>query len=221
MVSIVNKATLIDAVKKLKADSPKRKFKQNLEVIFTLQGLNLKKPEEQVEFFTALPHGRGKQAKICALIGPELKEEATKVCDKVILQQEFAGYAADKKRTKKLAQEYDFFIAQANIMAQIAGTFGKIFGPRGKMPNPKAGCVVPPKTTLKPLYEKLQKTVKVSAKTQLQVQCRVGNEEEPEQQLAENIEALHNQLVQHLPGHETNVKATYLKLTMSKPMKVE
>ena len=150
-----------------------------------------------------------------------MKEEATKICDKVILQQEFAGYAADKKKTKKLAQEYDFFIAQANIMGQIAGTFGKIFGPRGKMPNPKAGCVVPPKATLKPLYDKLQKTVKVSAKTQPQVQCRIGNEEEPEQQLAENIEAVYNQLVQHLPGHETNVKTTYLKLTMSKPMKVK
>lgn len=216
----LEKAKILDVIKKLKADSPKRKFKQNLDVIVTLQGLNLKKPEEQVEFFAILPHGRGKPAKICALIGPELKEEATKVCDKVILQQEFSDYA-DKKKAKKLAVEYDYFIAQANIMGQIAGAFGKIFGPRGKMPNPKAGCVVPPKGALKPLYDKLQKTLKVSAKTQLQMQCRIGNEEETDAQLAENVESLLSQIIQHMPQHENNLKAVYMKLTMSKPVKVE
>jgi len=216
----LEKAKIIDTVKKLKADSKKRKFKQNVEVVITLQGLNLKKPENQVEFFATLPHVRGKPAKVCALIGPELKEEATKVCDKIILQQEFPEYA-DKKKAKKLAIEYDYFIAQANIMGQIAGTFGRVFGPRGKMPNPKAGCVVPPKGALKPLYDKLQKTLKVSAKTQLQIQCRIAHEEEPDEQIAENIEHLYNQLVQHLPNHDKNIKHVFLKLTMSKPVQVE
>ncbi len=217
---ILEKAKIVDTVKKLKADSKKRKFKQNIDVIITLQGLNLKKPDEQVEFFAALPHIRGKPAKVCALIGPELKEEATKVCDKVILQQEFVEYA-DKKKAKKLACEYDYFIAQANIMAQIASSFGKIFGPRGKMPNPKAGCVVPPKAALKPLYDKLQKTLKVSAKTQLHIQSRIGNEEDSDAQLVENIESLYNQVAQHLPNHDKNIKHVFLKLTMSKPIKVE
>lgn len=216
----LEKAKILDALKKLKADSKKRKFRQNIDVIITLQGLNLKKPDEQVEFFAILPHSRGKPAKVCALIGPELKEEATKVCDKVILQQEFPEYA-DKKKAKKLASEYDYFIAQANIMAQIAGVFGKVFGPRGKMPNPKAGCVVPPKGALKPLCDKLQKMLKVSAKTQLQVQCRIGSEEDSDAQLADNVESLCSQLAQHLPHHDTNIKQVFLKLTMSRPVKVE
>lgn len=217
----MQKTKVVETIKKLKQDSPKRKFTQNIDVVITLQDLNLKKPEEQVEFFATLPHTRGKPAKVCALIGPELKEEATKVCDKVILQQEFAEYAQDKKKAKKLATEYDYFIAQANIMAQIAGAFGKVFGPRGKMPNPKAGCVVPPKAALKPLYDKLQKTVKVSAKTQPHFQCSLGTEQTPEAELAENIEFIYNQLAQHLPQHDKNIHAVYLKLTMSKPMKVE
>lgn len=217
----VEKTKIASAIQKSKADSKKRKFKQNVEFIVTLSGLNLKKTEEQVEFFAMLPYGRGKPAKVCALIGPELKEEAEKVCDKVILQQEFAGFASDKKKTKQLAGEYDYFIAQANIMGQIAGAFGKIFGPRGKMPNPKAGCVVPPKGALKPLYDKLQKTVKVSAKIQPQIQCRIANEEDNDAHVVENIESLYNQIVQHLPQHDANVKAAYIKLTMSKPVKIE
>src|SRR3989344_1957936 len=159
-----------------------------------------------------LPRGRGKPARVCALIGAELKEEATKVCDKVILQEEFIEYINDKKKAKRLASEYQFFIAQANIMAQIAGAFGKVFGPRGKMPNPKAGCVVPPKATLKPLYDKLQKTVKVSAKLQPQVQCRVGNEAMTDEQLAQNFSTVYNQLIHSLPNGEANVKAAFLKL---------
>ena len=217
----MKKETIAAVVKKLKQDSKKRGFKQNIDLIVTLQGLNLKKPEEQMEFFAMLPHGRGKPARVCALIGAELKEEATKVCDKVILQEEFVEYINDKKKAKRLASEYQFFIAQANIMAQIAGAFGKVFGPRGKMPNPKAGCVVPPKATLKPLYDKLQKTVKVSARLQPQVQCRVGNEEENEADIVENIDSLYNQILQHLPQHDENIKHVYLKLTMSKPVKVE
>ncbi len=216
----MKKEAIAAVVNKLKQDSKKRGFKQNIDLIVTLQGLNLKKPEEQMEFFAMLPHGRGKPARVCALIGAELKEEATKVCDKVILQEEFVEYA-DKKKAKKLASEYQFFIAQANIMAQIAGVFGKVFGPRGKMPNPKAGCVVPPKATLKPLYDKLQKTVKVSAKLQPQVQCRVGNEEDNEANIVDNVDSLYNQILQHKHQHDENIKHVYLKLTMSKPVKVE
>ena len=109
----MKKETIAAVVKKLKQDSKKRGFKQNIDLIVTLQGLNLKKPEEQMEFFAMLPHGRGKPARVCALIGAELKEEATKVCDKVILQEEFAEYASDKKKAKRLASEYQFFIFHA------------------------------------------------------------------------------------------------------------
>ncbi len=100
-MNYVEKAKIAAAVKKLKTDSTKRKFKQNVDVTVVLQALNLKKTEEQIEFFASLPHIRGKPAKVCALIGPELKEEATKVCDRVILQQEFPEYANDKKKSEK------------------------------------------------------------------------------------------------------------------------
>ncbi len=215
----MEKTKFVEAIKKLKADSPKRKFTQRVEVIFSLKDLDLKKQDHQVDVFAQMPFTRGKPVKICAFVGPELKEEAMKICDKVIEQSEFHAYA-DKKKAKKLADDFDFFIAQANIMAAIASTFGKVFGPRNKMPNPKAGCVMPPKATLKPLYEKLQTTVRIAVKTQPQLQCSIGTQESSDEELVENIQALYTQLINHLPNHEQNVRATYLKFTMSKPVKV-
>lgn len=215
----MDKTKLVDAIKKLKADSPKRKFNQTVEVIFSLKDLDLKKPDQQIDLFTQLPFTRGRPFKICAFVGQELKDEAMKVCDKVIEQSEFPVYT-DKKKAKKLADDFDYFIAQANIMGAIATTFGKILGPRNKMPNPKAGCVVPPKATLKPLYDKLQKTVRIAVKTQPQLQCKVGTQETSDEELVENIQAISAHLLNHLPNHEQNIRATYLKLTMSKPIKV-
>ena len=112
----MDKNKVIETLKKLKADSKKRKFKQTVEVIFTLKNLDLKKVDQQVEFFAIVPQTRGRASKICALVGPELKEEATKVCDKVILASDFQEY--DKTKAKLLADEYDYFIAQANIMGK-------------------------------------------------------------------------------------------------------
>ena len=200
--------------------SGKRGFVQSVDLVVPLIGLDLKKPEHQADFFIELPHGSGKKLKVCALIGPELQPEAKSACDGMVLQDEFANYGRNKKLTKKLVRQYDFFIGQANIMPQIASTFGRVLGPKGKMPNPKAGCVVPPKATLKLLVEKLQKIVHVSARAVPIVQCKVGNESMSDEALAANVVAIYDQLIHVLPAGEQNVKAAFVKLTMGPPVKV-
>lgn len=214
----MEKTNVLNALKHIKEQSKKRTFVQTVDLIINLQGLDLKKPEEQVDFFTQLPHTTGKKIKTCAFVGPELKDESEKNCDKVILIEEVANY--DKKKAKKLSMEYDYFIAQANIMAKVAAALGKVLGPRGKMPNPKAGCVVPPKTTLKPLCDKLQKTIRLQAKDKLVLYCSVGKEDQPENEVVENILSAYNQLVNVLPNHEHNVHDVLVKYTMSKPVKI-
>jgi large subunit ribosomal protein L1 len=141
------------------------------------------------------------------------------VVDLAIITDDFGTY--DKKKAKKLAESYDFFIAQANIMPKVASAFGKILGTRGKMPNPKAGCVVPPKSNLKPLCEKLQKTVRVKAKELLAIQCRVGTESQQLEQVADNINTIYKQLVHHLPNHENNISKVLIKLTMGKVVEIK
>lgn len=127
----------------------------------------------------------------------------------------------DKKAVKKLAAEYDFFIAQANIMPKVATVFGRVLGPRGKMPNPKAGCVVPPKASLAPLYEKLQNMVRIKAKDKPIVMAVVGDQSLKDEELADNILYAYNQIAHHLPKEEHNIKDAFIKLTMSKPVKIK
>src|SRR3989338_2567956 len=200
--------------------SGKRRFVQSIDLVVPLIGLDLKKPEHQVDFFIELPNGSGKRMKVCALIGPELQPEAKSACAGMVLQEDFPNYGKNKKLTRKLVRQYDFFIGQANIMPQIASTFGRVLGPKGKMPNPKAACVVPPKAALKPLVEKLQSIVHVTAKTVPIVQCKVGNESMADEALASNVIVIYDQLIHVLPASEQNVKAAFVKLTMGAPVRI-
>jgi large subunit ribosomal protein L1 len=217
----MEKEKIIKFVKKLKQESKKRNFVQSIDLIINLKDINLKNPDEHVDIFTTLSHPKSKKIKICGLVGTELKEESNKVCDLTIHADEFQKYAGNKKELKKLANEYDFFIAQANIMANIAKVFGKVLGSRGKMPNPKAGCVVPPKTNLKPLYDKLQNTVRLLAKTSPVIHVCIGKEDMTDQDIAENILNLYNLLIHSLQKEENNIASILIKTTMSKPVRLE
>jgi large subunit ribosomal protein L1 len=173
-----------------------------------------------VDFFTDLHYARGKKLSVCCLIGPEMREEG-KNCDEMVLLDDFKKYQADKKLLKKLSDKHDFFIAQANLMAQVATTFGRALGSKGKMPNPKAGCVIPPKTPVKPLYEKLQKMLRIRTKGGAFVQVPAGYDSMPDEQVADNILTIYNSLVHHLPAEENNIRNIKIKLTMSKPVRID
>ena len=216
----MEKKDIQQALQNLKATSAKKKFIQSIDLIITLKDLNLKKPEEQIDTFVALSHSTGKPVKICALVGAELKDSATKVCDHVILSDEFERIAAKKKDVKKLASSYHFFIAQANIMTQVAKHFGRIFGPKGKMPNPKAGCVVPPNANIEQLYQRMQNVVHVKAKTELAAKARVGTEDMNEEHVVDNILSVYQAVIRSLPNEKNNIKNVMLKLTMGKPVLV-
>jgi len=211
--------TIKEAVSKLQ-ESKKRNFKQGIDLIINLKHLDLKNPDHQIELFLQLPKYKGKKTKVCALVGREMADASKAAVDTVVLQPEFDNYAQDKKAAKKLASSHDFFVAQATIMPKVATAFGRVLGPKGKMPNPKAGCVVPPNANMAQVYEKLSQTVKVSGKKAPLLQCIVGNEESKVEDIIDNVKHVYNNVVHHLPQSENNVKSVYLKYTMGKPVKV-
>ncbi|MBN1385470.1 50S ribosomal protein L1 [Candidatus Woesearchaeota archaeon] len=209
---------IIKAVKQAR-ESKKRNFKQGFDLIINLKNIDLKKQDNQIDLYVMVKHPP-KKKKICALIGAELKDEASKVCDLAILSDSFPEYS-EKKKARQLAQDHDYFIAQANVMPKVANIFGRVFGVRGKMPNPKAGCVVPPKANLGPLYEKLQNTIRVTAKSAPIVQCGLGNEEMKDEDLADNVHTIYNAVLHKLPNERNNIKSVFVKFTMGKPAPVK
>jgi large subunit ribosomal protein L1 len=212
----MDKEQVKKALDELKSQ-PKKKFTQSYDLIINLKNLDMK--QTNIDFFSTLHFPKGKTIKIAAFTDQLLHELATKHCDLVLEENDFGKYA-DKKAIKKLADSYDFFIAQANLMPKIAAKFGKILGIKGKMPNPKLGCVVPPNANLEALVKKLKLTIRMTAKKALNLQCLVGKEDQPEEQIIDNIITAYNSAVKQLPNELQNVKDVTLKLTMSKPVRI-
>ena len=215
----MDKQIILDSVKKLREISQKRKFDQTLDLQVNIQKIDLKKPENKIDLFLQLPHSKGKIPKICAFVGRELDTKA-KIFDKVITKDEFPAYTKDKKLLKKLARDYDFFIAQANLMAEVGKEFGRVLAPLGKMPNPKSGCIVTPIAELEPLKTKLQNTIHVQTKDQPSMKAIAGSESMSDEEITDNIEKIYSAIVHEVPNEKINIKSVLIKFTMSKPVHI-
>ncbi len=215
----MNKEAIINSIKKVRELSKKRNFDQTFDLVINLKEIDLKKSEENINTLIPLPFPKGKKPKVCAFVGPELQTSAKALFDKTILTEEFPKYS-DKKLIKQLASQFDYFIAQANIMPNVATTFGKVLGPKQKMPNPKFGCVVPPTADLKPLAAKLEGSVRLQTKNEPILKCAVGKESMKDEEIQQNILTIYNNIAHSLPREEGNIGSVYLKLTMNKPLKI-
>ena len=75
-----NKQKILEAIKLAREKSKERKFSQSFDLIINLKEFDIKK-EAKIDDFITLPHGRGKDATVCALVGQEMKTNVS-ACDK-------------------------------------------------------------------------------------------------------------------------------------------
>jgi large subunit ribosomal protein L1 len=217
----MEKQQILKTLTELREKSPKRKFSQSIDLVINLQNLDLKKPEHKIDLYTQLPHSKNKKIKTCAFVDSQLAPQAKKFCDTVVLKEEFEKWKNKKKEQKKLAADHDFFIAQTEIMAQVAAAFGKVLGSRGKMPNPKAGCVVPGAIiNLEPIIIKLQKTIRLQTKNELTLKASIGLESMKDEEISDNVLAVYNTILSALPQDKNNIKYVAIKLTMGQLFKI-
>lgn len=215
----MKKSDVLLKIGELRKNTPKRNFPQSIDLNIVLKNVNLSKDDEKIDDVITLPFPRGKPLKICALVDKELGTKAGKVFDKVVILSEFPQWKEPRK-CKKLARQFDLFIAQANIMPQIAAAFGKYLGSKGKMPNPKMGCIIPPNANLEVLKNKLQNIIEIKAKKSPTINLRIGIETQPDEELAGNVLAVFDAVKKHLPQEEAQIKSVYLKMTMGSPVKL-
>jgi large subunit ribosomal protein L1 len=97
-------------------------------------GVDPRKANQMVRGIVTLPHGTGKTVRVLVLCTPEKEEEATAA------GADYVGLDDYVTKIKSGWTDVDVIITMPTVMPKI-GALGKILGPRGLMPNPKAGTV--------------------------------------------------------------------------------
>ena len=140
----VDSAKLIDRTKLYEADealslccqTAKAKFDETVELHVRL-GVDSRHADQQVRGAVVLPHGTGKNVRVIAIC----KGDAAKAAEEA-----GAMMVGDADLIAKIQNEgfidFDVLVTTPDMMGQV-GRLGKILGPRGLMPNPKAGTVTP------------------------------------------------------------------------------
>jgi len=188
----------------------KRKFSQTVDLIINLQKYDYKK--NPLNLFVSIPN-KIKEKKICAFLETKNKNIET------ITKEEFKKYS-DKKELKKLVKNFDFFVSQASLMANVATTFGRVLGPVGKMPSPQLGILLnADDKSVNEVKEKINKSIRIRAK-EASIKTAIGKEDMKDEEIIENILTVYNTLLKLLPREKDNIKNIEIKLTMTKPKKI-
>lgn len=213
---MITKNQLISLVKTVKNNAVKRNFKQSYELIIALKNIDFKKQNVVINEIVQLPFFSGTPKKICFIGTGELALRAKNAgVDLVLEPEQLDKLQGNKKEAKKLAKEYDFFLADPTLMAKVGKILGQFLGPSGKMPIP-----VPPTSALEEMIKRYRNSIRVRTRGQLSVAAKVGDESLTDEQIAENALAVYNVIERKLPEGEKNVRKIYLKLSMSKPVEM-
>ena len=212
----LNMKNLLAAVKEVKTNANERKFSQSIDLAINLQNIDMKKPEGRIQERIELPNSVGKELKICVIASGEMAFKAKKAGASLVVERAaLESLVGDKKKQKDLAKNYDLFIAEAPMMPLVGRSLGASLGPRGKMPTP-----VPPNANIEEQIEKHRKLVFVRMRGQPVLQCRVGNEDMADKEIAENVQAVVRRIEGKLKRGIKNFRSLYLKTSMGSAVKV-
>ncbi len=124
--------TPLEAIRLLKSLDG-TKFDETVEVHFNT-GLNVRHADQQLRGTLMLPHGTGSEVRVAVFAEGEKAKEAEDAGADVVGSADLAA------RIQEGFDDFDVAIATPDMMGAV-GRLGRILGPRGKMPNPKAGTV--------------------------------------------------------------------------------
>ncbi len=204
---------VFDAVKALKgleaalpANIKKSKFDHSVEIAIRL-GVDPKQSDQIVRGSMVFPHGIGKSKRVlvfCQGANVQLANDAGAA---------FVGGKELADQIKGGWLDFDVAIATPDMMG-VVGPLGKVLGPRGLMPSPRAGTVTNDIVTAVKEYKAGKVAFRVDAAGI--VHCVVGKLSFSEQQLAENIEVMIRHIIAIKPNTSKGIylRSIYLTATM-------
>ena len=209
----MDRKKVTEAITAALADRGKRKFTQSLEFIINFRSIDFTKAENRLNLDILLPKGKGKEQKVVVFADGQASLDAKNAgATEVIDSAGIAKLAGDKGRLALIVKSSEF-IAQPNLMITVGKSLGQVLGSRGKLPRPIVGSV-------KDAVEQAKRRVRLASKGKYLpvVQCLIGSEAMPVDDLAENFEAAYEKVKTKVM--EPNIKSVFLKLSMGKPVKV-
>jgi large subunit ribosomal protein L1 len=207
---------LVEAVRAALEKAPERKFLESVELSINLKDVDLTNPKNRIGEEVILPKGRGKEVKIGIFATPEMVTKSQNVIDLVIPAEEIGKLAEEKRNTKNMIDDIEFFIAEAPLMAPVGKSLGVILGPRGKMPRP-----IPPGADPTVVSNNLRKTVKVRSKDRRTFHVAVGTRTMSPEDIADNIDAVLKRVVAKLERGTMNIHSAYVKTTMGPAVRLQ
>ena len=217
----VDSAKLIDKNKQydtkealdLCLQTAKAKFDETIELHVRL-GVDSRHADQQVRGAVVLPNGTGKDVRVLAICKGENEQLA---------KDAGADFVGAEDMTQKIQQEnwmdFDVLVTTPDCMG-LVGRLGRILGPRGLMPNPKAGTVTP--DIAKAIKEAKAGKIEYRLDKTNIIHCPIGKKSFGTDKLSENLETLMDAVVKAKPAAAKGqyIKSVAVTSTMGPGVKV-
>ena len=212
---LIEKAKLYDSADALNlvCQTAKAKFDETIEVHVRL-GVDSRHADQQVRGAIVLPHGTGKQVRVAVFAKGAKADEALAAG---------ADYVGAEELIPKIQNEgwldFDVVVATPDMMG-IVGRLGKVLGPKGLMPSPKAGTVTP-NVTAAVKEIKAGKIEYRLDKTNI-IHCPIGKASFGAEKLTDNFNALMGAIIKAKPAAAKGqyVRSCVVASTMGPGIKV-
>jgi len=177
------------------------KFDASVEIHMRM-GLDPRQSDQQVRDVVVLPHGLGKALRVLVFVAGEAASAA---------RSAGADFVADDDEALNKIQagftNFDVAIATPDMMGKV-GKLGRVLGPRGLMPNPKAGTVVAPADLPRAIEEAKAGRVEFRLDKTANIHVVIGKASFDEQKLHDNFAALMEAINKARPS---GAKGAYIK----------
>ena len=207
---MVERARILEAVKAAIEKAPERKFSESVDITINLKNIDMAQPKNRIDETILLPHGTGKTVGIAVLGKGDITTQAREAgVDLIIGPEEIERLGGEPREARQVAGKYRFFLADTGVMPQVGRFLSPRLGPRGRMPTP-----IPGGTDIRPIVERLRKSVKVRTKDKKTFHVKVGSTQMPPEQIAENIDAVLKKIEGVLEQGSMNIRSVFVKTTM-------
>ena len=192
-----SKTYTIDEAVSIIMEFKRASFVESVDVAYNL-GVDPKHADQNIRLNLMLPHGAGKEVTVLALVNVDKEKEA---------QDAGADFVGNKDYLEKIKggwTDVDKIVVTPDLMAEI-GKLGKILGPKGLMPNPKAGTVT--NDVAKSVKELKAGKIDVRVEKNGILHSSIGKTSFSEDNLKENFKVFHNAVMSAKPN---SFKGTFL-----------